>query len=206
MSKLKAKWPVPTEETPQQHIRMLRRRLDNKILNSWLRCDDVNKPPSVQHSLMKWQTKITLAYHTIPYSQYLDVEFVFWPLIKTPSRHPLLRQAHHRLIIPGCMSLAFWGPVGICPPESWSRDIGYRILQCAMFFFWSCTGPVHGSPALYATWWWMFQGNPCSQSPQGKLAFQPPCSACNVISAYRSLFLSFASSTASSQGTVNITD
>ena len=138
MSKLKAKWLVPTEETPQQHIRMLRRRLDNKILNSWLKCDDVNKPPSVQHSLMKWQTKITLAFHTIPYSQYLDVEFVFWPLI---TRHPLLRQAHHRLIIPGCMSLAFWGPVGICPPDPETLATEFCSVQWVFFMILHRTCP-----------------------------------------------------------------
>ena len=33
----------------------------------------------------------------------------------------------------------------------------------------SGAGPVCGSPDLWATWWWMLQGNPHSRPPQSKL-------------------------------------
>ena len=55
------------------------------------------------------------------------------------TRPPLLRQNQHRLIRPGCMASTSWGPV-----SSWSRAIGFSVLQPIMFLLWSGTGLVHG--------------------------------------------------------------
>lgn len=46
------------------------------------------------------------------------------------TRHPLLRQARHRLITPGCMSLTSWGPVGIFPPDPEPLAAAYWSLWC----------------------------------------------------------------------------
>ena len=63
--------------------------------------------------------------------------------------HPLLRQAHRRLIRPGCISPTSWDPVGVFPPDP--EPLAAALCSRRCFFYGLVQGFYRGCLDLWAT-------------------------------------------------------
>ena len=91
-------------------------------------------------------------------------------------RHPLLRPAH-RLIRPGCISRASWGPFGICPPDPEPVASAFCSVWC---LFYGLAQGLSSDPQISE----QPDGGCCNKTSAANLNRANYCFASNAMSAF----------------------